>query len=51
MTGTKLLGRLERLEQNQPSQSYSGAMRFHWEGPQDNAGWAEAEGQAGEEDK
>ena len=51
MTGTKLLGRLERLEQNQPSQTYNGAMRFIWDGPQDDAALAEAKAQAEAENK
>jgi hypothetical protein len=46
MTGTKLIGRLERLEQMQPSQSYDGAIEFVWDGPGDDAALAAAEAQA-----
>ena len=51
MNNINLIGRLKKLEGNQPSQSYNGANMFIWDGPQDDAALAEAEVQAEAENK
>jgi hypothetical protein len=43
MSRNQIIGRLEKLEQRQPANSYNGADRFIWNGPKDDAAMAEAE--------
>ena len=51
MNKTNLTGRLNKLEKDQPTQSYFGAIEFIWDGPDDDAALAEAEVQAEAENK
>jgi hypothetical protein len=51
MNRANLTGRLNKLENDQPPQSYNGAMKFIWDGPGDDAALAEAEAQAEAENK
>ena len=43
MPRIQIIGRVERLEQSQPSLRYSGVDRFIWHGQEDDAALAEAE--------
>jgi hypothetical protein len=43
MSRNQIIGRLEKLEQRQPGNSYSGVDHFIWDGPKDDAALAEAE--------
>ena len=40
MTRNQIIGRLEKLEQRQPAQTYNGVDRFIWDGPKDDAALA-----------
>ena len=51
MIRANLTGRLNKLEKDHPTQSYSGAIEFIWDGPGDDAALAEAEMQAEAENK
>ena len=43
MSRNQIIGRVEKLEQRQPTLHYSGVDRFIWNGPEDDAALAEAE--------
>jgi hypothetical protein len=51
MNRANLTGRLDKLEKDQPTQSYIGAIEFIWDGPSDDAALAAAEAQAEAENK
>ena len=43
MSRNQIIGRVEKLEQRQPTLRYSGVDRFIWNGPEEDAALAEAE--------
>jgi hypothetical protein len=43
MARNQIIGRLEKLEQRQPTLSYKGVDRIIWKGPEDDEALAEAE--------